>query len=29
VTAAATIGLFAYPDLAYELMSMVVPEAAQ
>ena len=28
VTAAATIGLFVYPDLAYELMSMVVPEGA-
>ena len=28
VTAAATIGLFAYPDLAYELMSMVVPGGA-
>jgi multicomponent Na+:H+ antiporter subunit D len=28
VTAAATIGLFAYPDLAYELMSMVVPRGA-
>ena len=29
VTAAATIGLFAYPDLAYELMSMVLPGGAQ
>jgi multicomponent Na+:H+ antiporter subunit D len=28
VTATATIGLFAYPDLAYELMSMVVPGGA-
>jgi len=28
VTAVATIGLFAYPDLAYELMSMVVPRDA-
>jgi multicomponent Na+:H+ antiporter subunit D len=29
VTAAATIGLFVYPNLAYELMSMVVPGGAQ
>jgi multicomponent Na+:H+ antiporter subunit D len=29
VTAAATIGLFVYPDLAYELMSMVVPVGGQ
>ncbi len=29
VTAAATIGLFVYPDLAYELMSMVVPGDGQ
>ena len=27
--AAATVGLFVYPDLAYELMSMVVPEGDQ
>jgi multicomponent Na+:H+ antiporter subunit D len=29
VTAAATIGLFVYPNLAHELMSMVVPGGAQ
>ena len=29
VTAAATIGLFVYPNLAYELMSMVVPGGGQ
>ncbi len=29
ITATATVGLFAYPDLAFELMSMIVPGGAQ
>jgi hypothetical protein len=29
VTATATVGLFVYPDLAFELMSMVVSGGAQ
>jgi multicomponent Na+:H+ antiporter subunit D len=29
ITAAATVGLFLHPDLAYELMSMVVGGGAQ
>jgi formate hydrogenlyase subunit 3/multisubunit Na+/H+ antiporter MnhD subunit len=29
ITAAATVGLFFYPDLAYELMSLVVAGGAE